>query len=164
MTRWTILCAAAMLLFAGTAPAAPAPVSADSREPVEITADRLEADEAARTLVFIGHAVAKRSDVTIYGDRLTMHTADGGRGLERIVAEGHVRIVQGERVATGDKAEYFRAEERMVLTGSPQVSEGANSVQGHEITLFFKENRSVVKSGGDGRVNAVFQPPGEGAQ
>jgi lipopolysaccharide export system protein LptA len=150
---------AGLLLVAGLAAAAPpALTGAGSKEPVEIAADRMEADDAAKTLVFIGHAVAKQGEVTINGDRLTIHYAAQGGEVDRIVAEGNVRIVQGERVATGGRAEYFRAEERMVMTGSPKVSEGANSVQGHEIVLFLKENRSVVKSGQDGRVNAVFQP------
>jgi lipopolysaccharide export system protein LptA len=152
-----------MLLLAGTVIAAPPPLpAAGSREPVEISADRLEADDLAKTLVFIGNAVAKQGEVTISGDRLTIHYPPEGGDVERIVAEGNVRIVQGERVATGHRGEYFRAEERAVLTGTPRVSEGANSVQGHEITLFLRENRSVVKGGADGRVNAVFQPQGEG--
>jgi lipopolysaccharide export system protein LptA len=163
MIRWSILCTG-MLLLAGTAMAAPsASPAAGSREPVEISADRLEADDLAKTLVFIGNAVAKQGEVTINGDRLTIHYPPAGGDVERIVAEGSVRIVQGERVATGQRGEYFRAEERVVLTGTPRVSEGANSVQGHEITLFLRENRSVVKGGADGRVNAVFQPQDKGA-
>lgn len=164
MRRWSLLCAG-MLLLAGTVSAAPPSFpTAGSREPVEISADRMEADDQAKTLVFIGHAVARQADVTISGDRLTILYLPEGGDVERIVAEGNVRIVQGERVATGQRGEYFRAEERIVLTGTPRVSEGANSVQGHEITLFLKENRSVVKSGTDGRVNAVFQPQGEGTR
>jgi lipopolysaccharide export system protein LptA len=152
-----------MLLLAATVIAAPPALpAAGSREPVEISADRLEADDLAKTLVFIGNAVAKQGEVTISGDRLTIHYLPEGGDVERIVAEGNVRIVQGERLATGQRGEYFRAEERAVLTGTPRVSEGANSVQGHEITLFIRENRSVVKGGADGRVNAVFQPQGEG--
>ena len=164
MIRWLIFCAG-MLLLAGTVVAAPLALpAAGNREPVEISADRLEADDLAKTLVFIGHAVAKQGDVTINGDRLTIRYLPEGGDVERIVAEGNVRIVQGERVATGQRGEYFRAEERIVLTGTPRVSEGSNSVQGHEITLFIKENRSVVKGGADGRVNAVFQPRGEEAR
>ena len=164
MRRWLLLCAG-MLLLAGTVSAAPPSFpTAGSREPVEISADRMEADDQAKTLIFIGNAVARQADVTISGDRLTILYLPEGGDVERIVAEGNVRIVQGERVATGQRGEYFRAEERIVLTGTPRVSEGANSVQGHEITLFLKENRSVVKSGTDGRVNAVFQPKGEGTR
>lgn len=164
MTRCWPLCAG-LLLIAGIAVAEPPLLTGSgSREPVEIAADRLEADDVAKTLVFIGHAVAKQGDIIINGDRLTIHYAAQGGDVDRIVAEGNVRITQGARVATGNRADYFRAEERMVLTGSPRVSEGANSVQGHEIVLFINENRSVVKSGQDGRVNAVFQPKGEGTR
>lgn len=161
MNRCWILIAG-LLLVAGTAAAAPA--GPGGREPVEISADRMDADDVAKTVIFIGHAVARQGDVTINGDRLTIHSAAGGGDVERIIAEGNVRIVQGRRVATGDRAEYFRAEERIVLSGSPRVSDGENSVQGHEIVLFIKENRSVVKSGQDGRVNAVFKPKGEPAR
>ena len=161
--RCLFLCAG-LLLTCTVVAAAPALPGAGNREPVEISADRLEADDPAKTLVFIGHAVARQGEVTISGDRLTIHYLPEASDVGRIVAEGNVRIVQGERVATGQRGEYFRAEERVVLTGTPRVSEGANSVQGHEITLFLKENRSVVKSGVDGRVNAVFQPQGEGTR
>lgn len=156
-----ILCLG-MLSLAATAMAAPAGLArAAGGGPVEITADRLEADDAAKTLVFIGHAVAKQGDVTIHSDRLTIRYAQQGGDVDRLVAEGNVRIVQGQRVATGGRAEYFRADERILLTGSPQVVEGQNSVRGHEIELFPRENRSVVKGGQDGRVNAVFQPKAE---
>jgi lipopolysaccharide export system protein LptA len=166
MRRCWIVCIS-LLLSAATAAAEPALLaSAGSDQPVEITADRLEASDVAKTLVFIGHAEARQGDVTIRGDRLTIYYVSQSEGSEvdRIVAEGSVRIVQGDRVATGEKAEFFRQEERMVLTGSPQLKEGQNSVQGHEIVLFLKENRSVVKGGQDGRVNAVFQPKGEGVR
>lgn len=163
-TRCWFLCAG-LLLTAGVAMAGPPAFSGvDSRQPVEITSDRLEADDVAKSLVFIGNAVAKQGDITITGDRLTIYYAAGGGDVDRIVAEGNVRIIQGNRLATGARAEYFRIEERMVLSGSPRVSEGNNSVQGHEIVLLLKENRSVVTSGQGGRVNAVFQPKGEEAR
>lgn len=164
MRRCWYLCMG-LLLLAGSAAAAPAPLAGGgSREPVEITADRLEADDAAKSLVFIGNAVARQEDITINADRLTIFYADQGGDVDRIVADGNVRILQGNRLATGGRAEYFRREERMVLTGSPRVSEGKNSVQGHEIVLFIKENRSVVSGGQSGRVSAVFQPKAEGAR
>ncbi|TLM68968.1 MAG: lipopolysaccharide transport periplasmic protein LptA [Deltaproteobacteria bacterium] len=161
MKRCWILCAALVLLV-GTAIAAPLSRTA-SKEPVEITADRLEADDVAKSLVFIGNAVAKQGDVTINSDRLTIYYAGQGSAaqggdIDRIVADGSVRIVQGSRLATAGRAVYFRGEDRMVLTGSPKVTEGSNSVQGNEIILYLKENRSVVMGGQSGRVNAVFQP------
>lgn len=135
------------------------PISADqSRQPVEVTADRLEADDAQHSLVFIGNAVAQQGDITIYAERLTVHYTAVERDIEQIIAEDQVRIIQGERIATGQKAVFDRLEEKVTLTGSPQVQEGENLVTGTEIVLLLEENRSVVQGGQDGRVKAVFVP------
>jgi lipopolysaccharide export system protein LptA len=70
--------------------------------------------------------------------------------------------VQQEKLATGEKAVYYKDEERVVMTGSPKVTEGENFVEGQEITLYLNEKRSVVSGGTGGRVNAVFTPRSEG--
>ena len=131
------------------------------REPVEVSADRLELDDNSGVLVFIGNAVAVQGDVTIYGDRLTVRYQQEVREVEQVVAEGNVRIVQGDRTATGRKAVFFRDEERVVLTGDPRVSQGDNCVSGQEITIFLNDRRSIVSGGSGGRVNAVFTPQTE---
>ncbi|MCK4536591.1 MAG: lipopolysaccharide transport periplasmic protein LptA [Desulfuromonadales bacterium] len=132
--------------------------SGDRSEPINISADRLEADDVAQKLVFVGNAVAKQGDITISSERLVVQYSADNRDVAEIIAEGSVRITQGERVASGQRAVYDKNEERIVLTGSPVVKEGPNSVQGHEIILFLDGKRSIVKGGQDGRVKAVFQP------
>lgn len=132
-----------------------------SDEPVAVSADRLEASETSNTLVFIGNAEARQGDITIYADRLTLIYSGQSKEVEKVHADGHVRIVQGQRVATGEHGVFFRLESRVVLTGQPKVSEGENFVEGHEIVLFLDDRSSIVKSGQDGRVNAVFHPKSE---
>ena len=142
----------------------PAPeAKAQGHDPVNISSDRLEADDRAHVLVFSGNAVAVQDDVTVHADRLTVKYSGEQRDIQQVTAEGHVRIIQGTRVATGDKATLHQADERIVLTGSPKVTDGDNSVQGEEITIFLNNKRSVVTGGAGGRVNAVFTPKG-GAQ
>lgn len=157
---------AALCLFALLACAPLAAVAADApkvnRGPVKVTADQLEADDQKQLLIFTGNAVAVQDDMTIHGDRLVVKYTGENREIQQVTAEGAVRIIQGERVATGAKAVLFHAEERIVLTGSPKVSEGQNSVQGEEITFYLHDKRSVVKGGKGGRVNAVFTPQPEG--
>jgi lipopolysaccharide export system protein LptA len=131
-------------------------------EPIEITSDRLDADDKARIMMFIGNAVARQGDATIYADRLTVRYAEKDGDVDRVVAEGNVRIVQGERVATSERADFFRDQERILLTGSPQVAEKGSVVKGDQITLFMKERRAVVQASKSSRVNAVFQPKKEG--
>ena len=137
--------------------AAPA-VTPENRGPVEVSADRLEADDLAQSLIFSGNAVATQGDVTIHGDQITVKYTGEKREIELVVVEGAVRIVQGGRVATGAKAILYHGEERIVLTGSPKVTEGDNFVQGQEITIYLNDQRSIITGGEEGRVNAVFAP------
>jgi lipopolysaccharide export system protein LptA len=140
--------------------AAPEVLSQD-RGPVEVTADHLEVDDQKQILVFSGNAVATQDDVTIHGNRLTVKYTGEKREISQVIAEGAVRIMQGERVATGEKAVLYHLEERIVMTGSPKVSEGDSFVQGQEITLYLNDRRSIVTGGAGGRVNAVFTPKSE---
>lgn len=136
-------------------------LSSENRGPVEVSSDRMEADDQAQTLIFAGNAVASQDDVTIYGDRLTVKYRGEKREIEQVIAEGAVRIVQGERVATGEKAVLYHLEERIVMTGSPVVRDGENFVKGQKITIYLNDKRSVVTGGSGGRVNAVFTPQSE---
>ena len=144
---------------------AAAPVSAtENRGPIHVVSDRFEADDEAQTVIFSGNAVATQDDVTIHADRLTIRYTGENREIVQVIADGHVRILQQEKVATGGKAVFYHREERVVMTGSPKVSEGDNSVEGQEITLYLNEKRSVVSGGAGGRVKAVFTPKAETKQ
>jgi lipopolysaccharide export system protein LptA len=158
MNKITLICL--FLLLPLSALAAPE-FSSENRGPVEVTSDRLEVDDLAQTLVFIGNAVATQDDVTIQGNRLTVKYTGEKREIEQVVAEGAVRIIQGTRVAVGERAVLYHLEERIVLTGSPEVRDGGNYVKGQEITVYLNDKRSVVTGGAGGRVNAVFTPKTE---
>lgn len=156
-----LICGLCLLLgiaFAAQAENLPA---VDTEAPVEVTADRLEASDATKTLVFIGHAVARQGDIEIAAERLTVHYSSQSNDVERVVAEQDVRIVQAGREATGDKAVFYRDLGKIVLTGRPQVKEGENWVAGDSITLSLKDKSSIVEGGQTGRVKAVFQPRAE---
>jgi len=87
--------------------------------------------------------------------------AVGIEKITRIEAQGKVRIVQGDRVATGDKAIYYTQEDKIVLLGNPQLWRGENSLKGHEIVFYLKENRAVVAGEINKRVEAVIYPSQE---
>jgi lipopolysaccharide export system protein LptA len=156
-----ILCLSAILFFPLPGKAA-ADAQSGGRGPVKVTADHLEANDEQQILVFTGNAVAIQGDITVHADRLTVKYSGVKRELQEVIAEGHVRIIQGTRVATGNQAILNHIDERIVLTGSPKVADGDDFVEGGEITIFLNDKRSVVTGGESGRVNAVFTPRGEG--
>lgn len=129
--------------------------------PLEVTSDRLEADDRARTVIFLGEVMAKQADLVIYAQKMTIYYQEKDRTIEKIVAEGDVRIVQGARVATGQLADYDRSKGEIVLTGEPQVHQGSDVVRGEKIVVLLNEDRSVISGQGNTRVNAVFHPRSE---
>ncbi len=149
-------------------------------KPIVTTADTLELDQKNRVAVFSGSVVTRQEQpgqepLVIECDKLIIYyTGDPmqktGSGkakapekketaqdkVEKIVASGKVRVVQGKDVATAEKATFYNAEQRIVLSGKAEFWQGKNLVKGEEITVWLKENRSRVTSKGTGRVKAVI--------
>lgn len=131
---------------------------AQDKQPVKISSDRLEADDMAHQVKFLGHVVVRRGDVSLYAKEVTVFYIEGRGDIDRIAAVGEVRIVQGERIATADRALLIQKEGKIVLNGSARLRQGQDLVQGEEVTVFINEERSVVKGQEGGRVNAIFHP------
>jgi len=121
------------------------------KEPTVITSSSLTADNNAKTALFTGHVVAKKGDRTFYADRMLVHyieSADGETSnIDRIEADGNVKLVRIDRVITSDKMIYYAgADERAVFTGSPRATEGKNVLTGTIMTYYMKDDRSVVEN------------------
>jgi lipopolysaccharide export system protein LptA len=152
-----------LLALVPAAFAAPA-VPVASREPLKIKSDSLHADNEKKTATFEGKVVARQGDLTLYADRLVITSAATGQDLSRVEAFGNVRILQGNRQASGAHAVYEPKEARIVLDGSPKVSsQGGDEVTGELITYYVNEQRSVVTGSPKKRVEAVFHPGGKDA-
>lgn len=162
--RWKLFLVVSLLLLSAgwVAAAEKAPLGRyDSSQPINISADRLEADDVTRQVKFLGNVSARQGEVVIYAAALTLFYLEGSQEVDRIEAAGEVRIVQGDRVATGDKGVFYRADGRVVLTGNARVHQGADFVEGDVITVLLGEEKSIVQGKEGSRVNAVFHPKEE---
>ncbi len=158
----TILVTAALLVIAS------GPVSAAGEKtggkPIHIKSDSMEAMDKSGNVVFKGNVVAIQGDMTINSDRLEIVYADRPaqgkstekkRVLKKIVASGHVKIIKGNKVGTCKQATYYKRAEKLVLSGDAQVWEGSNRIRGTRITLYINEDRSVVESSENQKVEAT---------
>ena len=131
----------------------------DAGQPIHVTSQHLEANDAEGFFVFTGEVQAQQGEVTIYAQRLTVYYTDSEKKqVDRVVAEKDVRIVQLNRVATGQKAIFWQKDGRVELTGDPRVVQGENVVEGEKIIVYLNDSRSIVEGGDQGRVKAVFVP------
>jgi lipopolysaccharide export system protein LptA len=126
--------------------------------PIKIVSDRLEADDMARKVKFIGHVIVRRGDVTLYAHEVLVTYLQGKGDIEEIMASGEVRIIQNDRIATGERATLYQKEGKIVLTGSARLLQGKDSIEGEEITVLINEEKSIIKAQQGGRVQAIFHP------
>ena len=133
----------------------------DKSQPIDITSDKVEAYWKENLIVFKGNVVARQKDIVIYADSVEAVIIEDGKGIEKVIAGGNVKIQQGLRVANCQKAVFYNVEQKVVMTGDPKVSEGDNIVSGDEIIFDIEKNRVDVKGGPSGRGKAKIQPGGE---
>ena len=70
----------------------------------------------------------------------------GSRAVSLIEATGNVIMEQGNKKAKSKKAVYSQHDEKLVLTGEPEAWEQGYHVTGTKMTMFLKEDRSIVET------------------
>ena len=142
---------------------AKAPRGANPNQPVNVDADKLESDQKQGLVIFTGNVIAQHDGSTQYADRMEVYLDSASNRVLRTVSTGSVRIITRDcRTGTAQRAEYYDAEQRVVLIGDARVWQDENVVTGDRITIYLAEDRSVVEGGPQGRVKGVFYPKREG--
>jgi outer membrane protein assembly factor BamD len=129
-------------------------------QPIDITSDRVETYSKENLIIFKGNVMARQRDMVIYADSLEAVIIEDGKGIEKVIAGGNVKIQQGVRVANCEKAIFYNLDQKVVLTGDPKVQEGDHIVSGDEIVFDIEQNRVEVKGGPKGRGKVKIQPGG----
>ncbi len=139
----------------------------DENKKIRITADKMIATVDAGEIEFIGNVKATQANTVITADRLKIiYTPDttGSQtrtpmpeSIEKIIAQGHVRIIHDDIIAETDLAEYTMKSAVLVLTGErSNVTQGGHSISGTKFTLYRSAGKITVDSNGKNRVKAVF--------
>jgi lipopolysaccharide export system protein LptA len=155
------LCFASVLFAPPFGAAQLAPVNSKPREqnsPTTVTSRTLDADLVKHIAIFRGSVVVKDDAFQMVADEMTVFFNDKSNGVDKILARGRVKIDQQDKVATANEAEYFVADAKILLRGSPRVTQqGGNTLEGEVITFYRNVNRVQV----DGRTTLVIDDPGK---
>ncbi len=122
-------------------------------QPVVIRADRLEYQDAQRIAVYDGHVRANSSDAVLTASKMTVYFSPASNSaqeqVERLVAQGQVKVTQPGRVVQGERADYQVAEGKVVMTGGPPsvYDEQQGFTTGQSLT-FFMQGASLFVDGG----------------
>ena len=181
-----LVVAGLLVMFWAVSPPADgaAPKKQGGEVPLRIAAARLEADQKDGVIIFSGQVKAIYGDSTLYADQLRVYFKTkpeatkgaakppqeksdqsplgdlGAEKIDRIVAKGNVRMVQEDRVATGDEAIYYKDRDEVVLLGNPQVWRAENTLKGERIIFNLTTNKVLVESSPQRRVEALLYSQG----
>jgi len=130
----------------------------NSKGPIHIISNRLDADNKKRIITFSGHVIVKRSNLTLTCQKLIVHYTPKGGEISKIIATGKVVMKQPPRSATCETAVFYQKSNKVVLIGNPVLSEGNNRVTGKRVTFFLNSDKTIIEGGKKGRVSTTIVP------
>jgi lipopolysaccharide export system protein LptA len=170
MLVWRFISGLLLLLLGGVVVAADRP-STTPPNTIVITSQSLVFKNQENTAVFDGKVVMTKLNFTMHADHMIVYFVGnqedgaknpknepsaarstgpelptlGNRAVSLIEAMGNVVMEQSGKKAKSKKAVYSQRDEKLVLTGEPQVWESGYHVTGARMTMFLKEDRSIVE-------------------
>lgn len=122
----------------------PSRLGFDHSAPISIKSQSLEAAEinGARRLVFSGDVNVVQKNITMTSNRLTADYPKGSSEPTRLIAQGAVRVVQGDQEARCDSGTFQRAEKLLTCCGNAELRDGSSRVRGKCIE-FDLDNQTV---------------------
>jgi len=118
---------------------------------------------------FHDHVVVTGTNIKMYCDVLKVVATRKGDpkatigkygNFKSLIATGHVRIFQGNRVATCGRAEVFPGEDRIVLSDHPDVRDPDDNYEasGYRMVLYRGQRRAVIEAEPGARTRITLPP------
>ena len=129
----------------------------DSKAPVDLEADRAEAQDRADRAIFAGNVVVRQGSLTLRTARLTLaYASQDGIDINRIDASGGVTVTSPSETARGEFAVYDLNEGLITMVGDVRLERGGSHLSGGRLTIDLDTGRAVM----DGGLRGVGQPGG----
>ena len=135
-------------------------ISQDQGRALSISSSKMTLNNQMNTIVFEGDVIIEQDTMTLKADVVDVvfeavsereNTLIDGverkRSLSTITATGDIKFIHGDRTVYANRVVYFKKDEVMVFTGSPNIREGLDKLKGEKITVYILEDRVVVEGG-----------------
>lgn len=173
--KTNLLAVAAMFVCVGISSAASAQSALsggtfDTNQPLEITADSLEVQQAKQLAIFEGNVQVEQGEIRMRANKLVVHYSDSKSStsgapanIRQIDATGKVFLSSPRETAQGDWGVYDVTNKHIDLQGNVVLTQGKNVLRGDKMTLNLVTGKSRVEGGpvsegSKGRVKGIFIP------
>lgn len=160
MKRFALVTLVSLIALGGPA-AAQEGVSAlkghNSRSPIDLSADRAEAQDRADRAIFSGNVIVRQAGLTLRTARLTIaYASSGGIDINRIDASGGVVVTSPSETARGNFATYDLDSGLITMVGDVRLERDGSSLSGGRLVIDLNTGRATM----DGGLRGVNQQGG----
>ena len=131
----------------------------DANAPIQVSADRFDADFNAKSGVYSGNVIVVQGDFHLRSDKMRVNVVAGKP--DKIFAYGNVVFSAPNGDAQGDNGVYDVAPRLITLTGRVILNKEKNVMRGTMLTVNLATGQAQLGAKGapGGRVQALFTPP-----
>lgn len=136
----------------------------NSKDPVQIEADRLEVIDGQGVALFDGNVAVTQGSTLLKAKKLKVYylrdakTNEPGGNVRKIEATGKVAVRSGDQMATADSAIVDMKAQIATLSGNVTVSQGENVLVGCNLRINMATNAANLTPCAKQRVQMVFKP------
>ncbi len=127
---------------------------ADPSQPVEVTSDSLDVNQADGSAEFTGNVLIIQGEMRLSAQRVLVNYTETNDGIESMQATGDVLLVSGPDAAEAQRADYTIASGVIVMTGNVLLTQGANVLTSDKMTVRLSDGTAQMS----GRVKTVINP------
>jgi lipopolysaccharide export system protein LptA len=113
--------------------------------PIQIKADSLSLDYKGNSVEFKGAVHAIQSGTTLTSKTLKVIYGEKFGDIRQVIALGDVKMAQGGRWATGQRAVLDEVKHTVEMTGEPVIHDGPDQVAGRRIIIYLDSEKSFVE-------------------
>ena len=131
----------------------------DANAPIQVSADRFDADLNSKEGVYSGNVVVIQGDFKLRADKVRVNAPTGKP--DKIFAYGNVVFTAPSGNAQGDNGVYDVAPRLITLTGKVILTKEKNVMRGTLLTVNLVNGMAQLGAKGmpGGRVQGLFTPP-----
>ena len=131
-------------------------LKADTRLPVEVTAENLTVNQADGTATFSGDVLVKQGEMRLQAAEIRVEYGDTSGEIDRLLASGGVLLVNATDAAEAASAVYTIASGEVVMTGDVLLTQGQAAIRGQTLFINLKTGTGRMEGG----VTTTFMPGG----
>ena len=131
-------------------------LKADTRLPVEVTAENLTVNQADGTATFSGDVLVKQGEMRLQAAEIRVEYGDTTGEINRLHASGGVLLVNATDAAEAATAVYTIASGEVVMTGDVLMTQGQAAIKGQTLFINLKTGTGRMEGG----VTTTFMPGG----